>query len=324
MEFRKYTSIKNSYRQKTIDHIVSCGYSGGEWIATEKIHGANFSFYYDGKDIKCAKRSGWVGEEENFYGHKHILKKYSGAVLTLFNSLERIEFPDLEYITVRGEICGGSGDGFSQVQKGVYYSDEVEFIAFDLEVGGKPMHKQFSRSLMFTAGFNIVPMLGIGSFQTALGIPEEFDSLISNRENNIAEGIVIEPVKPAYLACGSRVILKKKAKWASEKNEKKPKVGKETHGLSPEQAEVIETIDQYFTENRLKNVLSKIGEVTSKDFGKIMGAFVQDALGDAVKEEGRDFKEELGDGWKRISKLINNNASVLIRRNFLNIIDGTF
>lgn len=35
MDFKKYNSIENSYRQKTIDYIVSQGLSGGEWVCLE-------------------------------------------------------------------------------------------------------------------------------------------------------------------------------------------------------------------------------------------------------------------------------------------------
>jgi len=38
-----------------------------KWYATEKLHGSNFSIYFNGTDIKFAKRNSFLdlGKEEN-------------------------------------------------------------------------------------------------------------------------------------------------------------------------------------------------------------------------------------------------------------------
>jgi DNA polymerase-3 subunit alpha len=39
MDFKKYSSIENSYRQKTIQSIFEYGFQNHEWVVSEKIHG---------------------------------------------------------------------------------------------------------------------------------------------------------------------------------------------------------------------------------------------------------------------------------------------
>lgn len=80
-QFTKFPSLENTYRQKEIDKIVMMEIKD-QWVVTEKVHGANFSFWVykdvDTKeiDIKCAKRSGWIEEDEKFFNYKSVLEKY--------------------------------------------------------------------------------------------------------------------------------------------------------------------------------------------------------------------------------------------------------
>lgn len=58
MEFRKYPSIENSYRKGFAQAVRDAGEeAGAEWVVTEKIHGANFSFWTDGSNVACGKRT---------------------------------------------------------------------------------------------------------------------------------------------------------------------------------------------------------------------------------------------------------------------------
>ena len=54
--------------------------TGGEWIVTEKIHGSNFCFSTNGKEIKCAKRNSLIEDEKSFFGHKEIQKRLEPAI----------------------------------------------------------------------------------------------------------------------------------------------------------------------------------------------------------------------------------------------------
>jgi Rnl2 family RNA ligase len=132
---------------------------------------------------------------------------------------------------------------------------------------------------------------------------------------------VIRPVNPKFLGCGSRVILKSKNEKFSEKSkEKKPNL----KPLSENLQKIVDDISCYVTENRLRNVLSHIGTVTKKDFGKIMGVFVKDIMDDYMKDFGDTLNTLEKIDRKSVNKLINSMAANLIRSNFLNIVDGVF
>ena len=48
--------------------------------------------------------------------------------------------------------------------------------------------------------------------------------------------------------------------------------------LSDDAQMLCEEIAKYITENRLNNVVSKIGTITQKDFGKLLGLYSKDVL----------------------------------------------
>ena len=75
----------------------------------------------------------------------------------------------------------------------------------------------------------------------------------------------------------------------------------------------------YLTENRLHNTLSKLGNVTAKDFGKVLGLLIQDAREDFEKECGEIDK----DNWKLVQKSIGKLAGEVVRQDWLNIIDNS-
>jgi len=54
-----------------------------KWAVTEKIHGSNFSFVFDvkQKNMKYAKRTGILNENEIFFGYKKILNDVEPKIL---------------------------------------------------------------------------------------------------------------------------------------------------------------------------------------------------------------------------------------------------
>ena len=69
-------------------------------------------------------------------------------------------------------------------------------------------------------------------------------------------------------------------------------------------------------------MLSKFGEVTNKDFGKINGLFVKDVVEEFVKESEVNIRDI--DNWKIINKSVTKLTAEIVRDNFLNIVDGRF
>jgi Rnl2 family RNA ligase len=182
---------------------------------------------------------------------------------------------------------------------------------------------------MEEAGFTIyAKALFTGTFDECLAYKNEYPTTISklhglpDLEDNICEGNVLKPMKAMCKPSGSRIILKNKNDRFKEKeSSKKVKVKKE---IPPELQEAINVAAGYITENRLRNVLSHIGEVSQKEFGKVIGAFSQDVLADFEKENADLLKDFERDELNTINKAVGKESANLIRANFLNIVDGNF
>lgn len=114
--------------------------------------------------------------------------------------------------------------------------------------------------------------------------PNKFCDLFFKKENQlICEGNVIKPIEPAYFWSGSRVILKNKNEKFSEISKSKSnKVKKEKQEvkLSDEANKLFEIANTYITENRLRNVLSKMEKITDRHFGVVVGNFIKDTMTD--------------------------------------------
>lgn len=360
MQFREYSSIENTYRQKEIDTIIQQGKAGGMWRVSEKVHGANISFWYDGKELKCAKRTGFLGEGSNFFNWQDVrmdeqpkiekLWKYLLETMKVTkhtfkdeaDKIQTIEHPIIG-IVLYGEIFGGNYPhpdvprdycGMT-VQKGVYYTPSNLFYCFDIKINGSFINETLKGELCEM--FNIFwdKPLFEGTFEECINYKNEYQTTIPGRlrlpdiENNICEGNVIKPIEPAWLWCGSRVILKNKNEKFAEVTKKSSgqkimKVDKQEVILSEKAIEMLEMLLSYVNENRLRNVLSKMEKVTDHQFGLIVGNFIKDVMEDFLKDHRDNFivldiKEQ-----KYIPKRVGNECTILLRRNFLNIIDGTF
>ena len=95
-----------------------------KWCVTEKVHGANFSIYlYPSGKVKCAKRTGFISDTENFFDHFEILDKYRSN----FNALANHFFASspVTCVVLFGELFGRGFPGYEglrPVQRGVWYS----------------------------------------------------------------------------------------------------------------------------------------------------------------------------------------------------------
>ena len=98
-----------------------------------------------------------------------------------------------------------------------------------------------------------------------------------------AEGYVLKPCYPSWLHNGNRVAIKcKNSKFSEKKKSDKPIKAKVE--LSEADNKLVGILACYVTLNRVNNVISKIGEIGPKDFGKVMGLTVQDILEETSRE----------------------------------------
>jgi len=331
MRFKKYFDIENSYRKKFIDIVVAEKLDEGEFVVQEKAHGANLSFWYDGKDLKSAKRSGFI--KDNFYDYKPVEGKNRERVKNLYAILKKEAF-DFSELAVYGELVGGTyphkdvekDTSATRIQKGIFYTPHNEFYAVDAKLLDVDKFNQ----VMEMAGFLYAKTIFRGTFEECLKYPNSFPSQISvwlglpELEDNICEGVVIKPVIPQFLSDTTRVILKNKnEKWA-EKAKARDRPKKPQMTLSAKGEELFSEMGSLITENRLRNVLSKIGPIGQKEFGKLIQLFSKDILEEFFKDHIEEYNGVEKKEQKQLTRKLSQKCAELIRLNFMNIVDGEF
>lgn len=336
MIFKTYNSIENAYQARVIDQIRLQGFGDEVFVVQEKVHGANFSFFTDGKEIKIAKRTAFIEKDEKFYNAHHILEKYRTNVIDVFQQVKTIH-PELETVVIYGEVFGG---GYKhkevepvkeaiKVQKGIQYAPYNEFYGFDIKLNGITyLDTDVVNQIFEETGFFYAKVLFQGSLEDALRFPNVFDSKIPawlglpELENNRCEGTIIKTLKTRYFGNGARVILKNKNdKWV-ERSKMVKKDRKETQkpaDFSENAQNIWEEIQRYATANRLNNVVSKIGEFEPKMTGKIIGLFAQDILEDFEKDFPDAFNSIEKDEQKRINKKLNTLVIDLIKEELMTL-----
>jgi Rnl2 family RNA ligase len=348
MQFTKYSGIENSYREKFLQFIQYRGLADPAilWHATEKVHGANFALYYDGETLEAAKRSGFIrGQEiENFFHSDVIIDDIRDRIIELANEV-LADNEGVVTVAVCGELFGGiyphkdvpNNNAAKKVQKEVFYSPNLHFYGFDIRLfteDGESTFMELNKAYALFEKYDIfysMPKLS-GTLKECLECGCEFQTTIPARlglpeiEDNICEGLVLSPNLPMFLPSGSRVILKNKNAKHSEKASGKSGEKKELVqiSMSDEGKAIYEELEACVTENRLRNVLSHIGEVTFRDFGKILGAFSQDVREEILKDKKEEYDALEKPEQKIINKWVNGKCSELIRDNLANIVDGMF
>jgi Rnl2 family RNA ligase len=330
MRFQKYSAIDNIQRTETVKKIIKLGHAEVDWVVEEKIHGSNFSIWSDLGDIKFARRMAFLKKGESFPGLAHLREQLTDDVQRVGEVLMN-KRDDIDVFAVFGEIFGGYFrhpdveriDGVPRIMGQVQYSPDVHFMAFDLFINGEFVHYDVAHEVFAEAEILRAEPLFRGSFAEALKHPNAFPSTVPGRlglpeiEDNVCEGVVLRPVEPRRLPCGSRVILKNKNTKFDEKAKvvNEPKMSDEK--LSDEARTLLAELKACVTENRLENVLSKIGFVTIEDFGRVMASFCEDVLDDFLRDFDEPFSQLDGAEQKFLRKQLNKTASPLIRERLL-------
>lgn len=335
--FKKYSSIENHYREEFINKIKEQypEETKGKWAITEKVHGTNIQLGYDGTNYTIGKRTGYLGEDENFYNIDKLAEHYKPSIIAIYDECK--ERYNCDSILVFGELFGGSyphkdvaqDSKSKKVQKGVYYYPSNEIMFFDIfmftrEQGRYLSVKEFEdvMSKVVNIGYQEVFFQGsilVDGLDNAIKYPNDQPSQIYLRwglpeiEDNIREGIVIKPYEKDLYMGQTRVIIKSKNDRFAEKSHEKPV--KPQVEIPEHVQKCIEQISQYINENRVNNVISHVGEVTTKDIGKIIGLTSKDVLEDYTKdyklpEDKTEYKMVTNYLQKEVSKTVRN---VLLR-----------
>jgi len=309
-DFKKFHSIENTYRKEFIEKILSSPCSKEEWCVTEKVHGANFSFTCNGTEVLPAKRTSYLENEElnSFYNCSKMVKENQGKISDIYVLMIQ-KYPDINSVTVFGELFGGSYPGikgdYKAIQTGIRYHPMQQFCAFDIRVrtGTNPHFLNYDEaiSLFEKVGLFYAKILYRGSFHTCLEWSEKNKSTNSTIpdlfglppvKENMREGHVLKPLNPTYTHRGEPIVLKDKNDKFNEKREKKEKIESKQDQSDVENA--VTLVTSYITQNRYDAVVSKHGPdlCRRENSGKLIGLITQDALIDFKKDRNIQLKRE--------------------------------
>lgn len=301
--FSEYNSIENVSGKtiKAIKEICGDDINANQWIATEKIHGANFSAITDGNTVSWARRSGLIGKAEKFYNYQKVTQSLENDIKDLFTQIKFAnKKKDIEFIQIYGELFGGAYphnevpkiQGACKVQDGVYYHPDNQFMIFDgrymLKNNKTTFYFDYDDLLKYIPKFSNLRMCQIlkrGTLDELVKLDPYFQTTIPDLyglppiENNYAEGYVLKPVKTFYNSDGERVALKLKRSNLSEKITD-PNIAKNLVVNSDKKILVF----SYLNENRLASVKSKLTDDEREDKDLMINKLVEDAWKDIKKE----------------------------------------
>lgn len=274
MDFTKYNSIENSYQSRFVEKSIYNLDGYNDFIVQEKIHWANFAFYVTADGIKCAKRTGFIWEDESFFDYKSVLEKYEYSCKALQKEIWRD-------IIIFGEIFGG------WVQKEVWYKDSKDFYAFDIQIDWMYISTDEANKYFEKYNFLYAKTLMRWTLEECFTYDVNKNSVVAETELpkylnwvNTMEGVVIRPNITKFFGNStldsSRIIFKKKTEWFSER--KAP-------DKIPSNPLKYSLYDEYITKPRLTGIISKYGEITDKkDLMKFWWYLVKDIIEDYEKD----------------------------------------
>lgn len=289
MQFGKFQSIENHYNEKCIRFYKEMGYTEGEWVLTEKVHGANFSLLSDGKKVICGKRGGLI-EDEMFYNSDKVMERHHDDVIAIANKLIK----EGETLQIYGELFGGHYShpdvekvkDAKKVQKGIEYHPDNMFLAFHIVIrGDNSKHLSFDEmvDILDGTGIRYLPALKRGNFDDLFASNPEFESTVPAMyglppiENNKAEGYVLAPVKTLFTPNRERVVIKIKYEKFQEIVGVKRGEKREPRVLNIRD-DVLSDVKNYITKERMDNVKSKMSEKEIEDHNKVLGRYMADVM----------------------------------------------
>jgi Rnl2 family RNA ligase len=301
--FTSYEKIAESLDQLYRDEAATRALEKAQWVVMEKIHGANFCFLTDGKEVRCASRKQMLGPRDDFFGYQAVAARLRQKILDLFTLVPPASPPGntppgtaglrASRVLIYGELFGGSYPHpdvppdltVQPIQTGIAYAPSIEFCAFDIAIEddsqGQPrayLDYDVATKLLEQAGLFYARPLLIGSFQEALSYPLGFPSTIPKLlglpplpTENKAEGVVIKSLKTILLPSGKgmrRPLLKRKiAEFAEDQ-----RFHQAEKWVTPRSTAEQSTLDlltweafNLVTANRLQSAVSKLGALTPGD-----------------------------------------------------------
>ncbi len=323
-EFSEYEKMSNNLKKLGLNDRDFSKMEKLQWVVTEKIHGANFSFVYENRTLKYAKRKEYLSWNDDFFGFQIVVNNIENNILRLFEDLS-FKIEATKYI-IYGELFGGmyphpdieSIPNLHAIQTGVYYSPKINFCAFDIAIETDDIQSKryldYELSLSYFEKhkvFHAKPLL-IGKLIEALNFRRRINSIIPQQlklpeiKENLIEGVVIKPFNQIdYKLIHSRPIIKLKNKeFDEEKKYHQAKKWTYTPNISSKSEDLFFIFDElrnYINTNRLQSAISKIGALVFTNEQRVTdieSEFFRDILVD-FNEDNENLLEELSNDEKK-------------------------
>lgn len=183
------------------------GTARDDWIATEKIHGAQLVVGASAGEVRVGKRKAWLEPDESFFGWQ-LLRPFLQAVARSVHEA----LGATGEVWIYGELFGGHYPhpsvsplvGLVPVQTGIWYAPDLQFAAFDVVHASGTREPDFAghdqlQELASRVGFRTVPVLARGRFTELDRLPVRFRTRVPEMLGlpaitpNDAEGYVLKP-----------------------------------------------------------------------------------------------------------------------------------
>lgn len=348
MKFVKYNSLENHTRTQFIQRVVDHGYSNPNitYIALEKIHGSNFSFWVDPDGVRTAKRSSFDSE---FGNAPALMARYEEDCKTIRDRMISLGLASGEdTVVIMGEVFGGSFHGekapnAKTIQRGMHYHPDTEFMVFDIGIlgAGETINYLAAKTMLEllwwggSVGLTLrhAPVVFSGTFDDVIMFNNKFPTFVPRMfglklpegvENHcIAEGFVMRPLEEELFIGEARVIIKHKNDIFNEKAGKSDVKTSASFKTPEEFSDMEEAMLGMVTKSRLESVFSKeytAEQLNWKMLPELSGKLLKDVVEDYDKEFEVDSKEILGDSWKVFQRNLNRTTTELVRNYFKEIL----
>lgn len=286
MNHSEYEKMPKSFDKLNLDEKAFSELGKLKWVVTEKVHGANFSFVYEHRELSCAKRKEPLQWSDDFFGFQAVASAIEENVLGLMEQLS-VDVKADKYI-LYGELYGGSyphpdvapDPDVQAIQTGVYYSPSVGFCAFDLavETDGVKTYMDYEKAIAYFEKFGVfyAQPLFTGKLNEALNFNTRINSAIPAQlglpelATNMIEGVVVKPYSHSELSTlAFRPVVKlKNPEFDEEQKFHEAEKWSFVPGVTSQSEElsfIVQEISQYINLNRLGSVLSKTGQIDKSD-----------------------------------------------------------
>jgi len=194
-----------------------------DWVASEKIHGAQLVVGVNATDVQVGKRKAWLAADEAFFGWQLLRPSLHAAARAVREALG-----GEGTVWIYGELFGGhyphpnveAVPGLVPVQTGVWYAPDLRYAAFDIvhqPPEAEPSFLSYDQvgELAETAGLLTAPLLARGRIGELNRLPVRYPSHVAQLlglpalPDNVAEGYVLKVATAAKVTarpCAKRKI----------------------------------------------------------------------------------------------------------------------